>query len=201
MMDMKCLVPFCLAMFCISGFGQQNGLNFIDSLEKKTYQYLREKLDDDLSTDEEMVYSSAYLLKAKNEENWEELTHAYKAMLHLQAKPRGIAYADSMIIASKHSGKNDLIGSAYLTKGIIYYDEQNLTSALDNYLIADNYLTHTKDDYLKHKVKYNIAQIKYYLGYYPEAAMLFSENLAYFENEDDLPYLTSLHALALCYNR
>ncbi len=94
-----------------------------------------------------------------------------------------------------------MIGSAYLTKGIVYYDLQDFNNALDNYLIADEFIATTTDEYLKYKAKYNIAQIKYYLGFYDEAALLFQENIRYFKSEDDIPYLTSLHALGLCYNR
>src|SRR5690606_26652993 len=43
--------------------------------------------------------------------------------------------------------------------------------------------------------------IKYYLGYYNEALGLFKDNIGYFENEDDIPYLTTLHSIGLCYNR
>ena len=200
MINRKFLVPFCLAMSYISGFGQQNGRTFIENLEKQTYTSLAEKLEGDLPAAMEKAYSEAYLRKAKKEENRVELLHAYKLKLYVEDKSKRLAYADSMVTAAKHSGKNDLIGAAYLTRGIVYNDEQNLTKALDNYLIADSYLSNSSDDYLRHKAQYNIAQIKYYLGYYSEAAKLFTENLTYFENED-LPYLTSLHSLALCYTR
>lgn len=57
------------------------------------------------------------------------------------------------------------------------------------------------DDYLKHKVKYNIGLIKYYLGFYNEAVSLFRDCVSYFRDEDTRAYINSLHSLALCYNR
>jgi tetratricopeptide (TPR) repeat protein len=93
-----------------------------------------------------------------------------------------------------------LIGSAYLTKGIVYYDLKDHNNALDNYLIADKYIAEAKDPYLEHKVKYNIGQIKYYLGFYDEALSLFLDCVNFFKNKDDVPYLSSLHSLGLCYN-
>lgn len=188
-------------MYCFSIYGQQNGKVYIDSLKGKSYDYFLEKLQVDEQDENSIVLSNAYLQKAKSEKNWKQMMNAYKIILHQAPKRQRIFYADSMIVASRRTKENDLIGSAYLTKGIVYYDLQDFNNALDNYLIADEFIATTTDEYLKYKAKYNIAQIKYYLGFYDEAALLFQENIRYFKSEDDIPYLTSLHALGLCYNR
>lgn len=188
-------------MCCFSIYGQQNGKVYIDSLKGKSYDYFLEKLQVDEQDENSIVLSNAYLQKAKSEKNWKQMMNAYKIILHQAPKRQRIFYADSMIVASRRTKENDLIGSAYLTKGIVYYDLQDFNNALDNYLIADEFIATTTDEYLKYKAKYNIAQIKYYLGFYDEAALLFQENIRYFKSEDDIPYLTSLHALGLCYNR
>jgi AraC-like DNA-binding protein/tetratricopeptide (TPR) repeat protein len=96
---------------------------------------------------------------------------------------------------------NALIGSAYLSKGIIYYSQKKHNYALDNYLIANNYISKTNDKYLIYKTKYNIAQIKYFLGFYDEAISLFRECIGYFKENSVVGYLNSLHSLAICYNR
>mgnify|MGYP002360968308 FL=1 len=188
-------------MCCFSIYGQQNGKVYIDSLKGKSYEYFLEKLQVDEQDENSIVLSNAYLQKAKSEKNWKQMMNAYKIILHQVPKKQRIFYADSMIVAARRTKENDLIGSAYLTKGIVYYDLQDFNNALDNYLIADEFIATTTDEYLKYKAKYNIAQIKYYLGFYDEAALLFQENIRYFKSEDDIPYLTSLHALGLCYNR
>jgi AraC-like DNA-binding protein len=120
----------------------------------------------------------------------------YKSDLKLQFK-----YADSMITAAKKTTDIELIGSAYMTKGIIYYDRKEHNKALDYFLIADGYISKTNNQYLIYKVKYVIALIKLYLGFYDEAISLFKDCVSYFKNKNDRAYINSLHSLGLCYNR
>lgn len=198
----KFYFPFFLFLNCFLVQGQQKTSKAMDSLTEKNYQYLIDKIDAEKDGSEtSAIYATAYLAKAKAEKNWKEMFNAYKSILYQVEKRERIIYADSMILAAKHAYDNDLIGSAYLTKGIVYYDFKDHNSALDNYLIANKYITETKDKYLEHKVKYNIAQIKYYLGFYNDAESLFIECVNYYRNTDQLPYLASLHALGQCYNR
>ena len=174
----------------------------VDSLKGKSFEYFIDKFEsDDLPDKKTWIYGEAYLAKAKAEKNWPHIMNAYKIILHLAPRQKRIFYADSMIFAAKHSQQDELIGSAYLTKGIIYYYLKDHNSALENYLIADEYISGSKNPYLDYKIKYNIAQIKYYLGSYDVAVKLFSECINYFKDEDEIPYLTSMHALGLCYNR
>lgn len=95
---------------------------------------------------------------------------------------------------------NALIGSAYLSKGIVYYTQKKHNMALDNYLIANAFISKTNDKYLTYKVKYNIAHIKYYLRFYDESIYLFRECIDYFKETNTDGYLNSLHSLGLCYN-
>ena len=173
-----------------------------DSLENKNYKYLEDKIDileDDSS--KAAVYIDSYIKKAKKEQNWKELVNGYQNALHQSTDKSKLIYADSMIHTAKKSNDNALIGSAYLTKGIVYYSQKKQNYALDNYIIANNYISKTNDDYLTYKVKYNIAQIKYYLGFYDEAISLLRECIVYFKEDKPRPYLNSLHSLGLCYNR
>ena len=173
-----------------------------DSIENKSFEYLREKLNSKaLNISSQILYQEAYLAKAKQESNWKEMFSAYKGLLHLAEGYTRVQYADSMILAAQHIGDKDLIGSAFLTKGIVYYDMKSHNNALDNYLIADDYVGEGADRYLANKVKYNIGQIKYYLGYYEEAQSLFSECVDYYKDINDTAYLASLHSLGLCYTR
>jgi AraC-like DNA-binding protein len=202
MMDKRYFMPCWLLLFYSVVTAQQKTFPVGDSLSHKAYEYFIEKLEsDELTSEHARIYSNAYLAKAKAEQNWNEIMAAYKGILHLSDKRTRIIYADSMIYAAKHTHRNELIGSAYLTKGIVYYDLKEHNNALDNYLLADEYISSTNDRYLQHKIKYNIAQIKYYLGFYDEAVVLFSECVAYFKDQEDVPYLTSLHSLGLTYNR
>ncbi|WP_161971731.1 AraC family transcriptional regulator [Flavobacterium silvisoli] len=138
---------------------------------------------------------------SKLEANWEELAKAYRIIMYLSDKKWRMNYADSLLNAAKLSANFDLIGQAYLTRGILYYDQKEHKMALDNYILADSYLSQTKNQYGIYKVKFSIAHTKYYLGFYHEAIALFKECIIYFEQENDVAYLNSLHSIGLCYNK
>lgn len=173
-----------------------------DSLRSKDYDYLFERIED--SEDDQTkqsLYLQSFLWKAKGEKNSEEIVNGYKNYAYHSPENLKLVYADSMIYAAKKAMNNTLIGSAYLSKGILYYTQKKHTYALDNYLIANNYISKTNDKYLTYKVKYNIAHIKYYLGFYDEAISLFRECINYFKEDNTRAYLNSLHSLGLCYNK
>ena len=173
-----------------------------DSLQNKNYDYLFDRIEEsENDSNKQSLYLKSFLVKSKTEKNWEEIVNGYKNYLHHSPENLHLIYADSMIYTAKKAKDNALIGSAYLSKGIAYYAQKKHNYALDNYLIADNYISKTNDKYLIYKVKYNIAQIKYFLGFYEEAISLFRECIVYFKENNDRGYLNSLHSLGLCYNR
>lgn len=180
---------------------QQVNTKTQDSLSNKNYEYLSKVISNtEINTHKSQIYVKAWLKKAKAEKNYRQLAQAYKAQIHNSRKEFRIAYADSMVNAAKLTNEIELIGSAYMTRGIVFYDHKEQIKALDNYLIADKYISQTDDQYLIFKVKYGIAQTKYYLGFYEEAISLFRECIDYFKEENDRAYLNSLHCLGLCYN-
>ncbi|KIA82435.1 AraC family transcriptional regulator [Flavobacterium sp. AED] len=173
-----------------------------DTIRNKDYDYLFERIKESENDPvKETLYLQSFLSKAKSEKNSQEIVNGYKNYLRRSPENLKLVYADSMIYTAKKSRDNALIGSAYLSKGIVYYAQKKHNYALDNYLIANNYISQTNDKYLIYKTKYNIAHIKYYLGFYDEAISLFRECIGYFEKEDSRGYLNSLHSLGLCYNR
>lgn len=165
-----------------------------------TYDDLLSQIELYEGTPKVWPYLEQYLAKAKKEENHHEAVFAYKEMLHESDVDLRFIYADSMVAASHRSGDKDLIGSAYLTRGVAHYQIRRHQKALDDYLIANNHLVNSSDAYLKHKVKYSIGQIKYYLGYYHEAIALFTECIEFFKDSEHVPYLKSLHMLSLSYS-
>ncbi|MEO8239901.1 MAG: AraC family transcriptional regulator [Flavobacterium sp.] len=181
---------------------QESAFKIPDSLLRKDYDYLYDRIDQSQGdTIRQSLYLKSFLLKSKSEKNFEEIVNGYKNYLHHSPDKLKLIYADSMIYSAKQSKENNLIGSAYLSKGIVYYGLKQHDQALDNYLIANDFISKTKDNYLIHKVKYTIGHIKYYLGFYDEAISLFRQCIAFFEKEDPRGYLNSLHSLGLCYNR
>lgn len=186
--------------YCIANDGIQ--YNEFDSLKKNSFTSLSDKIEDSKNNKFlQRHYLKAFLDKAKSDNNILEIINGYKGYMYYYEDKPSIVYADSMIEASLKSNDNSLIGSAYLTKGIVHYSQKEYKQALDQYLIASEYISKTNNDYLKYKTKYNIAHIKYYLGGYKKAIVLFDECIDYFKENNTRGYLNTLHSLALCHNR
>jgi tetratricopeptide (TPR) repeat protein len=181
---------------------QSSRLKIIDTLKNKSLKYLELKaIDQNQKKEKSIVYAKSWLLKSKSENNWNQIDKAFRTIMYLEDKESLPKYADSLLIFARKSKENKLIGAAYLTKGIIYYDKKEVTKALDYYILAEKHIAETKDEYTIYKVKYSIAHTKYYLGFYDEAISLFKDCLIYFEEENDRGYLNTLHLLGLCYNK
>ncbi|MEZ0130603.1 tetratricopeptide repeat protein, partial [Flavobacterium sp. LBUM151] len=200
---MKCNLSVLLLLFLIKSLTAQNTPNRIpDSLIFKSYGYLDDKIyqykNDSLKAS---PYLYAYLRKARREKNHEELVNAYQNMLHQSPMTLRLKYADSMVQTAVKSRSPELIGSAQLSKGIVYYSQKNYVKAYDYYIKANESISKTENDYLIYKTKYHIAQIKYYLGFYDEAISLFNDCIEYFKKNQPRPYLNSLHSLSVCYNK
>lgn len=200
---MKCNLSVLLLLFLIKSLTAQNTPSTIpDSLIFKSYGYLDDKIyqykNDSLKAS---PYLYAYLKKARREKNHEELVNAYQNMLHQSPMTLRLKYADSMVQTAVKSRNPELIGSAQLSKGIVYYSQKNYVKAYDYYIKANESISKTENDYLIYKIKYHIAQIKYYLGFYDEAISLFNDCIEYFKKNQPRPYLNSLHSLSVCYNK
>lgn len=199
--NMKNYLILIALLLCRESKAQSDGFKTIDSIVSKNYSYFIYVARDSNSTNSKFIAAQSLLAKAKSEQNWEQVVAAYRTIMYQRDKKLLMRYADSLLAAAKKSGDKILIGEAYLTKGIIFYNRKELTKALDNYLLADAYISKTNDDYNIYKIKYSIGHTKYYLGFYDEAIALFKECLDYFKNENDRAYLNSLHSLGLCYNK
>lgn len=174
----------------------------VNNLSHKSFDDLtRSATNPDQDSHKSRIFTQAWLLKAKLEKDYKQMALAYKVTLYLENQNKHLLYADSIVQAAKQTDDNVLIGQAYMTKATVYYGRKEHTKALDNFIKADEYIAETDDDYSIHKVKYGIAQTKYYLGFYDEAIALLRECIDYFKEENDRAYLNSLHALGLCYNR
>lgn len=178
------------------------GTSSYDSLSGKSFEYLSQASNTAVNDSIRLhIYLKAWRGKAKKEKEYGQLALAYKAMIYQDDKKHRLSYADSMVVAAKKAGDIELVGSSFMTRGIVHYDRKEHMKALDNYLIADQYITQTDNEYLAYKIKYGIAQTKYYLGFYDEAIALLRECIDFFKEENDRAYLNSLHSLGLCYNR
>ena len=187
---------------CYNAHAQQNNFVIPDSLSTKDYEYFSNNiLYEEKDSIKERLYAQSWLAKAKRENNFDQMAHSYKALIYTSNKKLQLIFADNMLTEAKRTADIEFIGSSYMTKGVVQYDRKEHMNALDSYLKADEYISKTNNPYLVYKVKYVIAQTKYYLGFYDEATGLFQECVNYFNGKHDRAYLNSLHSLGLCYNR
>lgn len=191
-----------LLLFFYSATAQENSFKIPDSLRNKNYEYLDNRFYT-LKRDSARAsfYAYALLDKAKKEQNAKEILNAYQNLMLISSEKMRLTYTDSMIHTARKSNDIALIGAAYLSKGTVYYGLKQQQQAMDNYLMANRYISQTKDQYLIHKVKYCIALTKFYIGFYDEAASLLQECTDYYKQAQPKPYLNSLHSLGLCYNK
>jgi len=191
-----------LLLWCLNCSAQHKNFKFPDSLKSKNFDYLSAHVSLNPSDSvKSKLYAEAWLYKAKAEKDYRQQVLAYRSLMYHLPKEIHLWYADSIIAVAEHTNDNALLGSAYMTRGVSYYERKEILKALDNYLVADRYISQTDDKYLMHKVKFAIGLTKHYLGLYDEAVSLFTECAAYFEEENDRAYLNSLHSLGLAYNR
>lgn len=193
-----------IALLIINGaFAQRNSDSRFDSLSGKSFEYLQTRFEETIyDRPKSTTYVLAWLKKAKREKgNYLQLALAYKACVINAEKSTRQFYSDSMVSNAVRTNDLALIASSYLTKGIVHYERMEHSKALDNYLKADQYASRTGNPLLIYKIKYGIAQIKYYLGFYDEAISLLRECVVYFKEENDRAYLNSLHALGLSYTK
>lgn len=178
--------------------------NIDESVLNESYTSLYEKIKaSDEDSAQQRFFLEAYLKKAKTEKNWERIIKGYKFYLHRVPKEHKLVYADSMIYAARESKEQQLIASAILTKGIVYYSQKQYKKALDNYLLANDHfaMSRSKPEYLEYKIKYNLGHINYYLEEYNVAIKLMEECRNYFKGKDPKPYLNTLHYIGLCHVR
>ena len=172
-----------------------------DSLQVESFDYLYERIEEKAGHPAAWQYIIAYLDKAKRYSDWEELSNAYHYALYESKGNDKLVYADSMVYAAEQSGRNEVVGAAYLTRGIVCYNRKELRPALDNFVEANKCISRTNDPYLVHKLKYHLALIKLYLGYYNEAVALLRPCVAYFKGKNPEAYVNALHSLSICYSR
>jgi AraC-like DNA-binding protein len=193
------LLSFCIFIIASK---QSFGASEQDSLKKRDFKYLFTAINNAKEKPAwQKIYLQAFLSNAKAVKDWELIATGYKNYADYSNENMAIIYSDSMVYAAKQSGDNKLIGSAYLSKGIAFYALKRHELALENYLIAKPYIEKSRDEYLKYKLTYNIAHVKYYLGKNEEAIQLFKSCLRYFKEENPRAYLNTLHSLGLVYNK
>ena len=132
------LLPFLLfTLSCNFIYAQKNS----NALNQKTYEYLQEAIDNnDTDTLVSQPYLKAYLNKAKADNNHEKIAEGYRNYIYLAPFKLKFFYADSMVTAALKTHNTEFIGGAYLSKGIVYYQQKKYSKALDEFITGNNYL-------------------------------------------------------------
>lgn len=157
-----------------------------DSLSKMPNRYLVAKLDSlqfDKNNPMVWVYLGAYIKNAKIKEDFKTLFYGYRTAVFHSEDEKKLAYSDSALLAAKKINDSDFIGQAYYLKGHIFYEKREYKNTLDNYLLANEILSTSKDLFTIHQVNYGIAVVKSYLGYHSDAISLLQSASDFFHNQ------------------
>lgn len=203
----KFLLPLLILTFC--NFRSQD-------VKEYSYAHLNNMFDACNENDERaLVFVNMYIAKAKREQKLPKLIAGYEeAVYYSGSTDKKIKYADSAVAVALRSRDEDLISTAYLKRGIVYYyNRRDYRRALQEYLAAFQNAKSTKDRYLHNKILYHLGMVKSYLGFYNEASIHFIETAEYYQSnitDKDHPnvrsnnehgYLNSIYRLSTCYRK
>ncbi len=147
-----------------------------DSLKGLGYAELKKKFNDYDENDkiqESKIIAKYYLQKAKLERNNLQMAEGYILVHFNEDFPQAMKYIDSVFIITKNTGESKYEAIAYRMKGNLYYKNDNLKAALDNYIISLKHARKQKDQKLIAYANLNIAYINSHIGRNVEAAKMF----------------------------
>jgi AraC-like DNA-binding protein len=178
-----------------------------DSLKNKTYKELSESQSlTYYDTIKDKIYITAYLHKAKNENDTIKIANAYTQFVSVYTNQSALRYCDSIINLTKKIEHFVYPGYGYMLKGISYYNLGSYEKALDNYLIAHQYAVKNKNLEQLLYIKNIIGRLKNFWGNYNEALGYFKiilqqlnqQNNVKFKNEEFL-YFNALIGISNSY--
>lgn len=160
-------------------------------------------------------YINLVLSLAKKEKNYAELAAGYRDALNFHKSIYDqLLYADSAIAAAHRSCDNGVIANAYMGRGIVHYSGlKDYQRALEDYLMAVDYVRNDEDPYLQYKLLYHFGVVKSYTGLHQDAAVNLEACADFFRKElqkEQPPnllhnlrkgYYNSLHQLVTCYQQ
>lgn len=183
------------------------GQNSIDSLSRYSYRQLDDLIHKHKRDSSQVILYVNYCLnRAKQEDNSKELVHFYMNYVFYQKESKRLKFIDKALNIAHSSNDNELIGDAYLWKATVYHSTKNYQKTLEYYLKANEYLSQTDNIYSRYQLKNFIGSLKNYLGYYDDAAELFTECVAYFGGKlgsynTQRGYVSSLQGLSWSYTK
>lgn len=182
--------------------------------EYSKYYYIRRNYEVFSENDfRALPFIRQYIAEAKKDKDYDKLYQGYADGVEFSAdRNEKLKFADSTIIAAKLSRKPELVSSAYLEKGVVYYFHfKKYQLALNEFLIAVQYAPKDVDPYYQNRLNYLIGVVKSYIGYYDDALPIFIKTRNHFASElkkqqdPNILYdsrrgnYNSLHQMAICY--
>jgi AraC-like DNA-binding protein len=181
--------------------GQKNVFKITDSDQNASCVYFEDRSYSQTKVSKTFFYPHIDLKKAENEESWKEMLNAYQNASIQSPNNARLLYADRIIYAAKKLKDSALTGSAYFSKDFILDSLKKESNTIDDYIIANNYLTKSNNECLIYTVTYSIGQAKYYFGINDDTISLIKECVAYYKDENPRAYLNSLYSMRLCYDK
>jgi AraC-like DNA-binding protein len=194
-----------LFLLCCNFVVAQKFATVPDSLKKYSYIELYNKVTDNqiknpLAYQKNYIYAYTDLLKAKKENNLEELVYGYTLMSKSIADlPLALQYSDSACSLSRNKIPK-LISFVHYDRGNLYYSKNKLKEALNAFLIASRD-TINPSKYLQNRINYSIGMIKNTQGDYQEALPIYIKCEKNARTHKLYNYLCCLLGLSEVYNR
>ncbi|MDR4893167.1 MULTISPECIES: helix-turn-helix domain-containing protein [unclassified Chryseobacterium] len=157
--------------------------------EKRTYEELsKEFYKSRIGEGNSKSIANCYLKKAKSEKNTTQIAEGY-VMLHFEENlPNALKYLDSLQHITQNSKENTYPARTYLLKGNLYFRNDNLQSALNNYILGLKYAKEKGNKRQIAMAHINIAYLNNYIGKHEETAKVL-RHYAYdvdYMNEDEI---------------
>ncbi len=199
------ILLFLLGILSINFVVAQQFSKIPDSLKKYSYKDFIDKMaENDINNPSnnkrKLIYAQANLLKAKKENNVEEIIYGYSNIaITLDNLELSLKYSDTAIGIAKSKMTNKL-SFLYFDRGNIYYGRKKLKEALNCFLISSKDSTTTSKN-LQNRINYTIGMIKNTQGNYEEALVI-SKRCEEIARVNEFPdYLVYLFGLAEIYNK
>ncbi|RNA61513.1 helix-turn-helix domain-containing protein [Chryseobacterium nematophagum] len=177
------------------------GFRIPDSLNNKSFEQLEKAYKNIFPVDKAKaeIYANTILLNGKADKNETKMADGY-LMLYKVNNTSKEFYLDSMMIMSKKMQNNDYVANSYKYKGNYYYLKGEYSNALNNYLMAREYVKSNNETY--YILNYNIGLLKLELKEYKQAISLFLDYEQYLTRNNiiNIDYLSCIYTIAYAYS-
>jgi AraC-like DNA-binding protein len=154
-------------------------------LGQLSYDMLKKSYwDNERNPKQQLVYTNAFLLKAKSENSPVQKARGYFLLSLLSKDVQALRYLDSAIVYTKGLHDVKFPAYAYSGKAYVYKEQFKYKEAIDNFLIAESIAKKNNLD-LYYEIKFSIAALRSEeLGQVEKALALFKECFSYYKGKE-----------------